>query len=249
MRFFQRILKFTPEVAGATDHRRNKRFAVGQAFPVKAVLTLAGRDGEGVKISSTETEGQDWGGWMVNLSGNGANLQLHPAAVADRGDVCTLRLSFGRRTLSIRARIAHFRVGTKFTNCGVSLEFPDAETQAAYQQVLEPVIVGSSFKPVDTSRIKQDTPDLLKEQYLGDSGARLTVWRFAGEGGIAGFEMFLGSHSINGTPDSTELDVQSIDGADASAAASEEVVRLFRWISPNLPKSVPSDVRKFLARY
>ncbi|HVU18160.1 MAG TPA: PilZ domain-containing protein [Candidatus Didemnitutus sp.] len=248
VRFFQRILN-TPELAGQKEHRRNKRFAVGQTFPVKAVITLAGRDGEGVKIRSDDAAGQDWGGWMVNLSGNGANLQLHPAAVADRGDVCTLRLSFAQSTLSIRARIAHFRPGTKFTSCGVSLEFPDADTQSAYLQVLEPVILGSSFKPVDSSRIKQDTPDLVKEQYGGDSGTRLTVWRAPSEAAIAGFELLLGSHSITGTPESLELDIQPIDGADATAAAREEVIRLFKWITPNLPKSVPSDVRKFLARY
>jgi hypothetical protein len=189
---------------------------------------------------------------MLNLSGNGASMQLHPAAVADRGDVCTMSLSFGRSTLTIRARVAHFRAGTKFTLCGVSLEFPDTETQKAYLQVLEPVILGSSFKPTDSGQVKQDTPDLVKEQYLGDSGTRLTVWRTAGDGGIAGFELLVGFHSITGTPDSEQLDVSAIDTAPAgetTAAAREEVSRLFRWIVPNLPKAVPTDVRKFLARY
>jgi hypothetical protein len=250
--FFKRILNFSPEAVAAGEKRRNKRYAVGQAFPVKAVLTLTGRDGEGVKINTPGQAGQDWGAWMLNLSGNGASMQLHPAAVTDRGDVCTMSLTFGKSTLAIRARVAHFRATTKFTLCGVSLEFPDAETQKAYLQVLEPVILGTSFKPTDSKQVKQDTPDLLKEQYLGDSGARLTIWRTAADSSIAGFELLVGYHSITGTPDSDGLDISAIDGAppaETTAAAREEVTRLVRWIVPNLPKSMPSDVRKFLARY
>lgn len=248
MLFFKRILDFSPGAIAQKEKRRNSRFAVGPGFPAKAVLNFAGRDGNGDQ--NTDGEGQDWGGWLVNLSGSGASLQLHPAALAKRGEAARLRLKVDGAGLEIPGSVAHFRTYANYALCGVALDFPDELVKKSYLQLLEPVVIGASFKAVDSKRVRQDTPDLRKEQYQGDSAARLTVWRSAD--GIAGFDLQIGSYSIAGSNTSPELDVAgdgAASGKDLSEAEKEELRRLFQWIVPNLAKAVPADVRKFVTRF
>jgi hypothetical protein len=251
--FFKRILNFTPDAIARKDKRQNTRFPVGQGFPVKALLNLAGRDGNGMILDPDGHNGQDWGGWMLNLSSTGASMQLHPAAITTRGEVCGFQLTFESHRLEINARVAHFRAYPNFSVCGVALEFQNAEIQKAYLQLLEPIVVGASFKPVDPKRIKQDTPDLKKEQYQGDSDTRLTVWRSVSVNAIAGFDLQIGTYSVSGSSESPGLDVTAATGESGeptlTAASKEEVRLLFHWIVPNLAKSIPSDVRKFLAKF
>ena len=249
--FFKKILKFDRAEGSKGEKRSAARHPVGQTFPVKAVLNVVDRDSTGQLIEEGRRR-TDWGGWMLNLSATGASMQLHPAALAVRGDPCVLRLSFDNSILEIPGRIAHFRAQANYALCGVSLDFPDAEVHRAYLQLLEPIKVGDSFRPVDPGRVKQDSPDMKKEQYSGDAGTRLTVWRTADGSTIYGFELLIGPYSVTGSNQSPELDVQAAGGSqevDLSPGACDEMRRLYRWIVPNLAKSVPADVRKFLGRF
>jgi len=251
--FFKRILNFSSDAIAQKEKRANTRYPIGSGFPVKAILNISGRDGNGQTLSPDGRNGQDWGGWMLNLSNSGVSMQLHPAVLTRRGEACRFRLVYENYQLELDAQVAHFRTYPNYSVCGVSLKFPDAEMQKAFLQVIEPVVIGSSFKPVDSKRIKQDTPDLIKEQYTGDSKTRLTVWRAAGENSIAGFDLQIGPYSVAGSNQSPDLDVTAdADGGPdgkLTAGSREEVRQLFRLIVPNLAKSVPPDVRKFLARY
>lgn len=253
MLFFKRILNFTPDAIAQREKRRATRYPIGQAFPVKAVLNITGRDGEGFIIKANARSGQDWGGWMLNLSSTGASMQLHPAALTARGEACRFMLTFENNKLVIGGQVAHFRAYPNYSVCGISLDFPDTETQKAYLQLLEPVMIGASFKPVDSKRVKQDTPDLKKEQYRGDSDSQLTVWRAAEGNVIWGFDLRVGPYGVAGTSESPELEVTATAGAKEgpklNAGSQGEVRDLFHWIVPNLSKSVPADVRKFLARF
>jgi hypothetical protein len=251
--FFKRILNFSQEAIAKKEKRQAERYAVGQAFPVKAVLSITGRAGGGSTAPTIAKTSVDWGGWMLNLSSTGASMQLHPAAITARGERCRFKLTFDGHLLEIDGQVAHFRSHPNYTVCGISLDFPDAETQKAYLQLLEPIVVGASFKAVDPKRVKQDTPDMKKEQYKGDSDTRLTVWRGTDGSSIIGFEVVIGPYSVTGSVHSPELDVDGAEGAtheaELSAAAREEIRRLFRWIVPNLAKAVPADVRRFLGKF
>jgi len=251
--FFKRILNFSAEAMAKKEKRRATRYPVGQAFPVKAVLTIIGRDGEGFVVKAPNRSGQDWGGWMLNLSSTGASMQLHPAAVTARGELCRFRLTFENIVLAIDGRVAHFRTHPNYSVCGVSLDFSNKETQKAYLQLLEPVVVGASFKAVESRRVKQDTPDLRKEQYRGDSNTQLTVWRATQGSAIVGFELRIGDYSVAGSSESPALDVTTAAGAksepELGPVAQGELRNLFHWIVPNLSKHVPTEVRNFLGRF
>jgi hypothetical protein len=258
--FFKRILNFK-EGALAGDKRGSHRYAVGPAFPIKAKLNLAGRDGEGNLLSANSRNSMDWGGQLVDVSGTGASIRLHPAAVAERGENCCLKLEFDHKLFELAATVAHFRVGKQFATCGVLLKFPDFHTQKAFLQLLEPVALGAGLEAVPPRKVKQDAAGLEKEQYADEEETQLTIWRDAGSKAVAHFELLMRDYCVRGSAQSPGLAVTYRDGVKVgrrvstpsvpiglTPAQEAEVRLLFQWTVPNLAKAVPADVRAFLLR-
>jgi hypothetical protein len=253
---FKRILNFSKEAEEPSDKRKNQRHAVGAAFPFKSVLTLIGHDGEGNPIK--DEKGQDWAGRLANLSGSGASIQLHSAAVGIRGEPCRFKLSLDSYLLEFPGTIAHFRSYPQYTLCGFSFNFPDFETEKAYMQILEPVSIGASLTPVDPKKVKQDTDGLVKEQYAGTGSALLNVWRQEPDKEIYSFDFRMNDYGVRWSDGMTEVEPYGVAKQNpvAKHTASpfihlsetqlEEVRWLFCLAVPNIAKAVPQDVRKFM---
>ncbi|MDI1320085.1 MAG: hypothetical protein PSW75_07825 [bacterium] len=254
MLLFKKILNFSKEAVAAGDKRQAERYAVGQSFPFKSVMTLVGHDGDGNPIPNSD-KSQDWAGRLANIAATGASMQMHSAAVAIRGEPCRFKLSLDSYLIEIPSTVAFFRFYPQYALCGFSFNFPDFEVQKSYLQILEPVSLGASLAVVDPKTIKQDIEGLTKEQYAGDKASRLTVWRDA-DGGINSFDFRMNDYSVRWAHGMTEVQTAAVEiKASGKKGLSgltptqrEEVHWLFCLAVPNIAKAVPLDVRKFLSQ-
>ena len=136
---------------------------------------------------------------------------------------------------------------------------PDAYSQKAYQQLMEPVIIGSTFDSIALARVKQDLPGLFKEQYEGQSESVLSIWRDSTGKIPKLFEMLVHDYCVRGNSEAAGLNISYRDGAKASKRESRpavpvplsrdhqtEIRQFFQFIVLNLGKDVPGEVKKFL---
>ena len=257
MLLFKRILDFQKSDGGMLDKRGAKRYPVGAKYPLKAKITLVARDGEGRALPAAKSAPMDWGGQLVNLSGTGANIRLHPAAVAAPNEPCVLKLELDNVLFEVEAQVANYRINPQYVNCGVLLRFPDSYTRKAYQQLMEPAVIGSTLAE-STNRVKQDLPGLVKDEYHGESEAVLAVWRDSARKPKL-FELLVHDYYVRGNTEMPGLKIGYRDGAKVGKRVSRpafpvamsvdhqrEVTRLFQYIVQNLTKGVPSDARRFL---
>ena len=201
------------------------------------------------------------GGAVVNMSSGGVSMRLHPAAMGERGENCRLKLELDHQLFEIDASIAHFWSGPQYATCGVALKFPDAQTQKAFRQLVEPVALGAILQPLDPKAVEQDAPGFVKEQYAGDEDTLLTVWRDPSGKIIEHFELQTHDYFIRGSVQTPGLQIGYQEGKPASKGSGpatgmhltptqvSEVRHLFLLIVPNLSKAVPADVRAFLERF
>ena len=259
MLLFKSILKFK-KASGLSDKRGAKRYSIGPKFPLKGKVTLMGHDGEGHPLPAGHATSMDWGGQLSNLSGTGASIKLHPAAIATKGEDCRLKLELDDKLFEIAGVIVHFWTNQQFATCGIALKFPNFHSQKAYLQLLEPMVLGSTLETVE--RVKQDTEGLIKEQYAGDDETVFTVWRNENGKAIEHFELLMHDYFVRGSAQTPGLQLGYREGAKVgnkvsspalpihlSAGQAAEVRQLFEWVVHNFSKSVPADVRSFLERF
>lgn len=255
MLLFKKILDL-PKSGTVLDKRGAKRYPVGAKYSLKPRVALMARDDEGKPLPASKAASMDWGGQLVNMSRNGLNIRLHPAALAKPGEPCVLKLEFDNMLFETPAVIAHFRLTAQFVSCGVELKFPDRYTQRAYHQLMEPVVIGSTLEPVGS--VRQDIPGLQNEQYAGESSSVLSIWRDSA-GNPKLFEMVLDDYCIRGNTELPGLKVNYRDGAKVGKRVSRpsfplavppslkaELRQLFQLIVLNLGRSIPADVKRFL---
>jgi len=245
---FKKILNFKGD-GGLGDKRGATRYPVGSKFPLKAKVTLVGRDGEGNILKADDNRAMDWGGQLINMSSGGVSLRLHPAAMGDRGENCRLKLELDHRLFEIDGTIAHVRATAQHVTVGVALNFPDSQTQKAFRQLVEPVAVGAALEAVE--KVKQDVEGLKKEQYASDAETVLSIWRDLSGKVIEHFELLTHGYYIRGSAQSPALQIGVVAGTKAGLTPMQtnEVRELFKLIVPNVPKSVPAEVRAFLERF
>jgi hypothetical protein len=245
---FKKILNFKGP-GGMGDKRGATRYPVGLKFPLKAKVTLVGRDGEGHVLKADDVRAMDWGGQIVNMSSGGVSMRLHPAAMGERGENCRLKLELDHRLFEIDGTVAHFWSGPQHATVGVALTFPDSHTQKAFRQLVEPVAVGAGLAPVD--KVKQDVEGLKKEQYAGEDETVLSIWRDASGKVVEHFELTTHGFYIRGSAQAPALQVGAVAGTKAGLTPTQtnEVRELFKLIVPNIPKAVPAEVRAFLERF
>lgn len=248
MLLFKKILNFKGE-SGLGDKRGATRYPVGAKFPLKAKVTMVGRDGEGNVLKADDNRAMDWGGQLVNMSAGGVSMRLHPAAMGERGENCRLKLELDHRLFEIDGTIAHFWSGPQHATVGIALTFPDSHTQKAFRQLVEPVAVGAGLEAVD--KVKQDVEGLQKEQYVSDAETVLSIWRDASGKVIEHFELLTHGYYIRGSAQSPALQIGAVAGTKAGLTPTQtnEVRELFKLIVPNVPKGVPAEVRAFLERF
>ncbi len=259
MLLFKRILDFQKSEGGLLDKRGAKRYAVGAKFPLKAKITLSARDGQGHALPAVKSAPMDWGGQMLNLSSSGVSIRLHPAAMAASGETCCLRFELDHKLFELEATIAYYRVGPQYVSCGLVLKFPDAYSQKAYQQLMEPVVIGTTLEVIAAARVKQDVPGLHKEQYHGESETVLSVWRDSAGKNPKMFELLMHDFCIRGNTEMPGLKISFREGAKVGKRLSRpaipiamsrdhqtEVQQLFQFVIQNLGKGIPAELKKFL---
>lgn len=248
MLLFKKILNFKTE-GGIGDKRGATRYPAGAKIPLKAKVTLIGRDGEGHVLKSDDVRAMDWGGQIVNMSTTGVSLRLHPAAMGERGENCRLKLELDHMLFEIDGTIAHFWSGPQHATIGIAAKFPDAHTQKAFRQLVEPVAIGAGLSPL--AGVKQDVEGLNKEQYAGEDETVLSIWRDATGKVIQHFELVTHGIYIRGSAQTPGLQIGATADAKTKMTPTQilEVRQLFRLIVPNIAKAVPADVRSFLEKF
>jgi len=244
-----------------TDKRRARRYPVGPDFPLKATVSLIGS--EYLDRTRTDASGKpcDWGGRVADLSAVGANVVLPAAAISVRGEPTTLTLALEGHQLAIPAEVARFVVLPTHAVCGLRLAFADPAGRASYLQLLEAVILGATLKPWYPTGYVRNPPGLMRERYKGEQGTVLTVWRRTADRTCAGFELRLRQHLVRGEAGRPEVEVYTPSAKSAAPAAGSapgfrrssgghaEVRQLFRWIAPNLNRTLAADLRAFVAGF
>lgn len=264
------------------NKRRGSRFVISPTFPLKAVLSLIDKTGRGSPITSASgTENpkasgiawKDWTATLVDLSTTGANVHLNLAAVAFSDDPCLIKLSLGGYQLELPSTVAHFRCYSQHAVCGLLFNFPDADTEKAYIQLVEPVMIGTSLVPVEA---KPDRSGCHMEQYRGKNSSLLTVWRPAPGGDVTKFDFRMNDYGVHWSTGLTELSTYGVekDAANDNKAGARPALKLrlkssekledgtptlplneaqdeeVRWLFclavSNLSTAVAADVRKFL---
>ncbi len=253
MLLFRRILNFRRGSIAAQEKRRSERYPVGERFPLSSALTLLGE--------TTGAGRKSWKGEVLDLSSTGASLQLAPTFTAGRGDACMLALELEDYLIDVPARVAHCRAYKDQMRCGLEIELSDYRLQKPYLQLLEPLSLGQSLRPIPAKLVRQESPGRHAEAYGGEGDAKLTLWRDKPEGRLLGFEFRLHGFFVRGSADSGEIQTMSSEGWRSDVGGSysvpsfnvpvthqTEVRRLLRWTVANLHPTVPADVQKFLAR-
>jgi hypothetical protein len=251
MLFFKRILG-SREPDAPPDRRVGSRYPVGARFPMKVLLNMQGRDEMGQTLRSKDGTGWDWTGRLVDLSPDGARMQVPPTMLAHEGDACQLKFEIEGYQLALPATLAHISERRDSFVYGLQVDVGTGEAGVAYRQLLELVALGATLKPV-----KPSTPDessgYLVEQYAGEDGSGLEVWREAAGRTVTAFDFRLKECRVRGLHDRAQLEylVEVGPGTLQPAAASQaaEIHRLFHWVVPNIAKTVPADVREFLQKF
>jgi hypothetical protein len=243
--FFRRIFNFEKtKVAEQLEHRLNRRYTPGVAFSLTATLTIDGRD---------------WPAAVQNVSGGGVGLFVGSDAALTDGQIAQVRLVLAEHLLELDARLAHRKPQEKGIYCGMQFTFADSAAQKAYLQLLQPIIIGQSLKPVPADRVIQNEPQFIKQVYRGESDSVLTVWLANTTGTpLHSFEFQVHDYFCRATLQFGVLEVHGSETVDAqkakmtnpvfdtSGGLEGEIRQLFRWIVPNLASTIPEDVRVML---
>lgn len=250
MQFFKGILQESDEESVADERRSGQRLKVSADFPLKAVLGFIGRDENGEPLGGKK-QNWNWKGWLVNCTDVGARMQLAPSVRAVKGDSCDLKLSLEGFELVVPSRILNLTEREEGVFCGLRHEIVDLATEKAYAQFVEIVALGATLKP-GFKRTQPDDSGFLPEQYVGSWQSCLNVWRKQSDKSVAAFEFVLKdcvARAVAGHEMECFTGTTVTGTKPASSYRTWEIKRLFNWVVPNLPRSVPAEVKKFLGRY
>jgi len=244
---FSHILNFEESQLQEVERRREQRYIPGRLFPLQATIDI---DGE-PRLAK-----------IVDLSPGGAGLQVSGPAY-QRDTEAKLHLMIDDVWLDFRCRVAHVRAMSAGCRLGLMAVFDDFAQKKAYLQLLQPVAIGSVFRPVPSEEIRQPEPGLHKLVFSGRPGAELAVWRRDdGNGPPQSFMWQLDDYLVRGALGGDELLIDSRkymmlptrrnpgpSFRKLPPKVREEILRLFHWTMLNLSKEIPADIRTFLQEF
>jgi hypothetical protein len=239
---FRRIFNFKKaKVAEQLEHRLNARYTPGAAFPLQAKLGVAEHD---------------WPAKVQNISGNGIGLLVGRDATVAVGQSARVRLLLKDYQFEVEGRLTHVKPQARGIYCGAALVFDDFIVQKAYLQLLQPIAIGQSLRPVAADRIIQNEPQFIKQVYRGESDCVLTVWLAMTMGTpLHSFEFRMHDYFCRAKMETGVLEAYQLEATeshkakltnpvfDRTGGLQDEIRQLFRWIVPNLSQSVPDDIR------
>ena len=244
---FSHILDFDENKLQETERRRAQRYVPGRLFPLQATIDV---DGE-PRLAK-----------IVDLSPGGAGLQVSGPSY-QRDTEVKLHLMIDDIWLEFRCRIAHVRTIAAGCRLGLTAIFDDSAQKKAYLQLLQPVAIGSAFRPVPNEEIRQPEPGLYKLVFSGRPGAELDVWCQRDSSGLPQtFLWQLDDYLVQGTLGGDELQIHSRKYMKVPIRKKpgpsyrklppkirEDICRLFHWSMLNLSKDIPVDIRAFLQEF
>lgn len=246
MLIFRRIFNFEKAKVEQLEKRQNQRYVPNRAFPLQAKVHYAGRD---------------YAAAIQDLSSNGIGLVVAQDPALAAGLHLHVELTLGQHKLEIEARIAHLKPRDDGVYLGLGLVFGEFELQKSYLQLLQPVVIGQSLKPMVADPFIQDDPRYIKQVFIGEADSLLTVRTEATPGNpphsfeFMMLDTFCRGIMRQGTAAPYALESRE-EGArpgepifETSGGLHEEVRQLFRWTLPNLSLAVPENVRAFLQRF
>ena len=247
MLIFRRIFNFEKAKVEQLEKRQNQRYEPSRDFPLQAKAYYAGRE---------------YAAKILDLSSNGIGLVVARDPALAAGLHLHVELTLGPHKLEIEARIAHLKPREDGLYLGLGLVFNEFELQKTYLQLLQPVVIGQSLKPMAADRVIQDDPRFIKQVFIAEPDSLLTVRMEATPGSpLHSFELmmldsFCRGVMRQGTTAPYALESREENSAsqgkpvfETSGGLHDEIRQLFRWTLPNLSSSVPENVRAFLQRF
>jgi hypothetical protein len=226
------------------SQRKQVRYAVSDDCRLKASIKLRSTD--------AATAAKEWPGMVVDMSAEGAHIQISLGAVAYIGDSCVLTLSLGKTKTEVRGSLAHYVCSSRYSVCGVKFDFSYGGSDKAYEPFFKAVMASSTLKggPVDSEVTNQ-----YKEEYRGPGHTKLVVRRDnKPERAVVGFEYVMARYTAALTSAGPDLfknkEQVGFRLAEGTSPLTKEQEAEARWefslAASNLPKTIGPDVRKFL---
>lgn len=247
MLIFRRIFNFEKAKVEQLERRLNQRYALGPAFPLQATLHNAGRD------HSTK---------ILDISSNGVGALVAPGTALAAGHHLRADLQLGPHRLEIEARIAHLHPRENEVYLGLGLIFGEFELQKTYLQLMQPVVIGQSLKPMSPDLIIQDEPMFTKQVFIGEPDSLLTVRAEQTPGQpLHSFDFRMHDYYCRGVMQKGQAEAYALESIDpygakltnpvfeTSGGLHDEIHQLFRWVVPNLTSTIPDNVREFLRKF
>lgn len=178
-------------------------------------------------------------------------LQFDTPVQVATGEICDLKLDLEDFVLVVPCHVSNHRRQGHRTFVGLKHNITDEETQGSYRQFLEIVALGATLRQ-HIRRSQPDGADYLVEQYASEQRSCLNVWRHPSSGVVAAAEILLKDclvRMVAGRAVEYYVGREAAEEHRATPAQALEIHRLFHWVVPNLSRSVPEDLQKFLQKH
>ena len=224
--------------------RKNVRYAVSDDCRLKASIKLRSAD--------TATANKEWPGMVVDLSADGAHIQISLGAVAYIGDSCVLTLSHSGLKTEVRGSLAHYVCSSRYSVCGVRFDFSFSGADKAYQPFFKAITASSALAAGPAG---SESAGRHREEYKGPEHAKLVVWRTEAGGGatILGFEYtmerfiaVLATVAEDMFKNKEQVRFKATDGSSLSKTQELDARWEFSLAASNLPKTIAPDIRRLL---
>lgn len=209
-----------------------------------------------IRSSDPVSANKDWPGTLVDMSSEGAHIQISLGAVAYKGDSCVLTLTHGGVKLQLRGVLAHYVCSARNSVCGVKFDFFSGPDKT-YLHFFKVIVASSTLKGGSAG---SDAPGRYREEYSGPGHAKLVVWRddkperallgfdyimarYAAALAAAGADMFKNKGEVVFRP--APLD-NGAPGLPLTKAQEAEARWEFSLAASNLPKAIAPDIRRLL---
>ncbi len=236
----------TDEAKTKESKRKEVRYAVSDDCRLRATIRLRSAD--------QATANKDWPGMLVDMSAEGAHIQISLGAVAYIGDSCVLTLAYGGMKTEVRGILAHYVCSARHSVCGVRFDSSYSGADKAYQPFFKAIVASAALTagPAGT-----ESPGRHREEYGGPGHAKLVVWRDKSGGTLTGFDYTIARYGAALTAaeadmikNKEQVHFKPAAAGDTGAPLSRNQELDARWefsiAASNLPKAIAPDIRKFL---
>jgi hypothetical protein len=231
------------------SQRKQTRYAVSDDCRLRASIMI--------RSSDPASANKDWPGMLVDMSSEGAHIQISLGAVAYKGDSCTLTLSHGGVKLPLRGVLAHYVCSARHSVCGVKFDSFATGWDKPYLPFFKAIVASSTLKGGSAG---SDAPGRYREEYSGPGHAKLVVWRDdKPERNLLGFDYIMARYAAALAAAGADMFKNKAEvafraapmdsgapGMPLTQAQQAEARWEFSIAASNLPKAIAPDIRRLL---